>query len=179
MLKIFINISLIGATMKTIVLLVLLTLSLGQVTFANETSVKTYKADQESKLCVAAANGKQSIEEIAKAEGVTEAELERKIKCNGIGIATFAKKFAKVKASDAATITDKNFELSGQFGNESSKLCVVAATGDLVKLQQVIRSQGMNLKYIVRHQKCNDMSFIDFVSKYGSDKAASELKAYL
>lgn len=164
--------------MKKLTLITLFAVAFGQMAFAKEASVLTNQDNDESKLCVNAANGTQTIAEIAKQVGISEQSLDRTIKCNGVGITAFADKFSKIKASNVDTITDKNFSLTSLYANDSAELCVLAAAGDMDKLQRVIRSQGMNLKYIVRHQKCNQMSFVDFVNQYGSEKTAKELQTY-
>lgn len=165
--------------MKNTLLITLLSLAFGTSTIAAEFTLKDSKVNNESQLCIDAATGNQTIAQIAEVLGVNEASVDRNITCNGVGISKFAKQYTKKDAQEASITTDKNFALSTKNSNANSQLCVVAASGDFDKFQRVVRSQGMNVKYVVKYHKCNGMSVVNFVNKYGNEDTANLLQSKL
>ncbi len=165
--------------MKKLALFALAMFGFMQASQANHVVFESSKADQTSQFCINAVTGKQSLSEVAEIVGLEEASLDRNIKCNGVGINTFVNKYAPKNVLKKATVTKNNFALAAEHNSENAQLCVIAATGDIDKLERLIRSEGMNVKYFVKHQKCNSMSVVDFVNKYGSHQAASQLESRL
>ncbi|MBO1255484.1 DUF3718 domain-containing protein [Alteromonas sp. 5E99-2] len=50
-----------------------------------------------------------------------------------------------------------------------TKLCVVAAKGNKLKLNRAINKSGMSKRYIVENLKCNGMDLVSFVEQHGSN----------
>ncbi|WP_286264435.1 hypothetical protein [Thalassotalea atypica] len=165
--------------MKTFTLMALLTLSFSQAANAYDFTVPSNANTDESQYCLNAVTGNQTIAEIAELVGVAEENIDRKIACNGVGITDFVKQYKDQPQISHEIITQNQFSLTAANGNSSGQLCVIAASGDLDKLQRVIRSQDMNMKYFIKYNNCNNLSVIDFVKKFGSEQTAVELQNYL
>ena len=163
--------------MKNAVFTTLFFLIFSSSVVATEFTLKSSKTNNESQLCIDAATGNQTIAQIAKAIGVSEDSIDRNITCNGVGISKFAKQYTEKHITNTSITTEKNFSLSAKNSSENSQLCVVAASGDFDKFQRVVRSQGMNVKYVVKYTKCNGMSVVNFVNKYGSEQTANLLQS--
>lgn len=50
-----------------------------------------------------------------------------------------------------------------------TKLCVVAAEGNKLKLNREIKESGLTKRYVVNNLKCNGMDLVSFVDQYGSN----------
>ena len=129
-----------------------------------------------SKVCVDAASGQKSVAQIAKAQGMSVAALDRQVKCNGVAISKFAKQYHKVSTNKNALTTENNYALKASHANRAAQLCVIAAGGDMAKLQRATRAQGLSVKRFVKYSSCNNQSVTDFVNQYGGKSAVKELK---
>ena len=146
---------------------------------AKQVQFVTKYSNTESQLCLEAATGVLSLNEIAAMAGVSQKTLNKQVKCNGIEIAKFANKFKDKSDKSINIITANNFELMANNANKDAQLCVIAASGDLAKLKRVARFQGSSVKRFTQYSSCNNQSVSDFVNQYGSKKAAAQLQKYI
>lgn len=165
--------------MKNVIIVALSFLFFSHNATAKQLQFVTKNASNESQLCMEAATGVLSLEEIAEMSGISQKTLDKQIKCNGQDISKFASKFNDKTVKENAVVTENNFALTSGHANKDAQLCVIAASGDLAKLKRAVRAQGMSVKRFAQYSSCNQQSVNDFVRQYGSEQAASQLQKYI
>ena len=165
--------------MKNFIIVVVSFLLFLQSASAKQLQFVVKDTNNESQVCLEAATGILTLKEIAEVAGVSLETLDKQIKCNGQEISKFVSKFNYKTAKENAVITDNNFELTVNHASKDAQLCAIAASGDIAKLKRVVRAQGLSVKRFTQYSSCNNQSVNDFVSQFGSDKAASYLQKYI
>jgi len=172
----FVIINLLGEIMKKLVVLTLSMLAVSSSAFSSDIKFVAKSVTEEAQACIDAASGKVTIADLANKMGLSIASLNREVQCNGVTISKFAKQFKAVKSSDNSFKTENNYALNVKHANKDAQLCLIAATGDMAKLKRVTRAQGTNVKRFIKHSSCNNQSVADFVSQYGGEQAALNLR---
>ena len=165
--------------MKVVTTIALFIMTISGAVLANENNLQIESNSFESQLCLDAATGKRTLDDIAKQLKVDTNALDRTITCNEMGIKKFAKKQAKTLSKSSYVLTAMNKELKAQHSNQDANLCVIAATGNTAKLKSMARLMGTNAKHFVKYSRCNNLPVIDFVSQYGGDQALNQLKSII
>ena len=86
------------------------------------------------------------------------------------------KTLTKVIATTVLTLSTIGFasaaeQLVPTNSDTSTKICVVAAKGNKLKLDREIRESGFSKHYVVENVKCNGMDLASFVEQYGHNSS--------
>ncbi|MCW8832854.1 MAG: hypothetical protein OQK09_00510 [Colwellia sp.] len=165
--------------MKIVTTMTLFILAISSTAMANEQGLGVNSHSFESQLCLDAATGKKSLNDIAKQLNIDTSALDRTISCNDMGITKFAKKQTESLEKSSYVLTETNKELKALHSNQDATLCVIAATGNTAKLSSMARLVGTNTKHFVKYSRCNDLPVLDFVSQYGGEQALKQLKSVI
>lgn len=165
--------------MKIVTGIALLIMSLGQVAYGHQHELQVDNNVLESQLCLDAATGSQTLENIAQQLKIDTQALDRTILCNGIGITKFAKKYANKIDSSSYVVTETQKQFKIKNSNHDAKLCAIAASGDTARLKRASRLNNTNVKHFVKYSSCNNLSVLEFVAQFGGEQALSELKHML
>lgn len=133
----------------------------------------------ESQLCIKAATGVMSLDDVAAVVGVNVDVVDRSVQCNGDPISRFVSQYQVVTPQPSVSLQSRGQRLDAGHANPDAKLCVIAASGDLARLKQATRAQGLSVKRFVKYNRCNDLSVTDFVGAYGNPQAATVLAKYI
>jgi len=131
-------------------------------------SVKFINTDGtvESDVCIAAGTSKSVLQ--GKLDELSfSSEKLNKIKCNGLSVVDFGKKYNKARYGREADNL-KVFSFINESGSRGTSLCIAAATSNKAwekATGDIPRSLHRGLEKL----KCNDIGISDFAKKYGND----------
>lgn len=165
--------------MKIVATITVFIMAMSSAALANDNQLATNNNSFESQLCLDAATGKKSLNDIAKQLKIDTNALDRTISCNDMGITKFAKKQTETLNKSSYVLTATNKELKALHSNQDATLCVIAATGNTAKLSSMARIMGTNTKHFVKYSRCNNLPVLEFVSQYGGEQALTQLKSII